>query len=68
MKKLFRFIFNPNAGYFIYTHPYTYQGELCTGYVVCQRFVVFGIPGYDRLEYFFDKEMALGYKKNLEIL
>ena len=58
MKKIFKKLFNLNTGYFINQVPYDYEGKTYTGYIVCQRYVLFGIPGYDRVGFFVDKDDA----------
>lgn len=59
LKELFEKAFNTNTGYFIKKVIYWYQGRSEVGYVLCRGFVMFGIPGYDRLGVFVDQEDAI---------
>lgn len=61
MKRLFKKLFNFNTGLFINEVTYFHSPDATyyTGYVVCQGFVLFGIPGYDRVGHFVDKEDAV---------
>ena len=49
-------IFNLNTGMFVNQRLYTYNGKPHIGFELCQGFVLFGIPGYDRLYICHDKE------------
>jgi len=42
--------FNLNAGIFIEEVVYDYYGKYFTGYIIYQGYILFGIPGYDRLD------------------
>lgn len=55
MKKLIKKLFNLNTGYFLNTHPYYYKGEKEIGYSLCRGYIMFGIPGYKRINIFTNK-------------
>ena len=59
-------LFNSNTGYFLNTHVYDYQGKPQIGYVLCKGYIMFGIPGYDRLGVFIDKDEAETALNNLQ--
>ena len=59
IKKLFNKIFNTNTGYFIRSHVYKYNGTRQIGYILCKGYIMFGIPGYDRIEIYLTREEAL---------
>lgn len=67
MKKLFKFLFNTNTGYFIQKVPFEYEGNIEFGYIVCRGYKVFGIFGYDRIAYCHDRETLINSLKNLNI-
>lgn len=58
LKKILNFFFNPNTGYYLNPVPYEYKGESCMGYVLCKGYVILGIPGYERIDIFPDREEA----------
>ena len=58
MKKLFSKIFNLNTGTFIKELVYYYEGKAYVGYIVCRGYILFGLFGYDRLEYCLTKKEA----------
>lgn len=58
MKNLFKKLFNTNTGYFIKSVFYYYNGENHIGYIICKGYIMFGIPGYDRIEILIDKTEA----------
>lgn len=66
IKSLFKKVFNTNTGYFIQTHLYFYGGKPAVGYVLCKGYIMFGIPGYDRIGVFVDKAEAKEAKVKLE--
>ena len=51
-------LFNTNTGYFIKNQTYSYEGKVEIGYILCKGYIMFGIPGYDRLNVFVDKNEA----------
>jgi hypothetical protein len=51
-------LFNTNTGYFLNTLTYFYNGKVETGYILCKGYIMFGIPGYSRLNVFVDKNEA----------
>ena len=58
MRKLFKKLFNTNTGYFLKSVVYFYEGKAQIGYILCKGYILFGISGYDRINYFVDKEAA----------
>lgn len=58
MKKFFKKIFNTNTGYYLIERVYEYNCKIYIGYVLCQGYIMFGIPGYKRLGIFVDKSEA----------
>ena len=65
--KWFKTLFNTNTGYFIDKLVYYYEGEPYLGYILCQGYVLFVIPGYDRVGIYCDKESLLNSMKILGI-
>lgn len=61
MKNIFKKLFNLNTGYFINEVSYFYEGRTYIGYVLCKGYVLFGIPGYDKIDCFVDKSDAYGH-------
>lgn len=59
VRKIFKNIFNSNTGYFIKEISYSYKGIHAVGYVLCKGYIMFGIPGYDRIGVYLDKQEAL---------
>lgn len=66
MKKFIKGLFNTNTGYFINTISYYYECKYYTGYILCKGFIIFGIPGYDRIEIFLNKNDAETSLNNLK--
>jgi len=59
-------IFNTNTGYFIKRVPYQSEGRHYIGYVLCRGYIMFGIPGYDKIEVYTDKTEAEEAQATLE--
>ena len=59
VRKIFKKIFNTNTGYFIKEISFPYKGIRAVGYVLCKGYIMFGIPGYDRIGVYLDKQEAL---------
>jgi len=58
MRRMLKKIFNTNKGHFIKEHIYDFGGKPFIGYILCREYVMFGIPGYDRLGVYIDKADA----------
>lgn len=56
MIKFLKSGFNTNCGYSVLTRTYNYVGKPQIGYVLVKNYVMFWLPGYDRIEVFTDKE------------
>ena len=68
-KSTLRKLFNTNTGYFLKSVLYFYNGNAEIGFILCKGFILFGISGYDRINYFVDKkdaEKELNFFKGLE--
>jgi len=59
VREMFKKIFNTNTGYFIKPHVYRYSETQEIGYILCKGYIMFGIPGYDRIEIYLDWEEAI---------
>ena len=66
IKSLFEKVFNTNTGYFIKEVSYFYKGVNAVGFILCKGYIMFGIPGYDRVGVFVDKAEAKEAKAKLE--
>ena len=66
IKSLFKKVFNTNTGYFIKEVSYFYEGKPEVGYVLCKGYIMFGIPGYDRIGVYIDKSEVEEVKAKLE--
>ena len=53
--------FNTNLGYTAIERFYMYNGKPYMGYVLVKNYVIFWIPGYDRISVFIDKESLEEY-------
>ncbi len=49
MKKLFKFLFNTDGGYFLKEVFYDYKGRTELGFIICKGYRMFGIFGYDKI-------------------
>jgi len=58
MNKIINFFksgFNTDCGYSVHSRTYTYNGKPQLGYVLVKNYIMFWLPGYDRIEVFVDK-------------
>ena len=65
MKQFIKLLFNLNTGYFINTYNYYHNGILEEGYVICKGYILFGISGYDKVEFHYDLYLAKERLKRL---
>lgn len=49
-------IFNMNTGYFVNNIQYNFCDKKFIGYELCQGYIIFGIPGYSRIDACYNKE------------
>ena len=64
MANIIKFIksgFNTNLGYTAIERFYMYNGKPSMGYVLVKNYVIFWIPGYDRISVFIDRESLEEY-------
>jgi len=59
LKEALKKAFNSNTGYFLNRVIYFWEGKSEVGYVLCRGYVMFGIPGFDRVGVYFDYDEAL---------
>ena len=66
MANIMKFIksgFSTDLGYSAIERFYMYNGKQHMGYVLVKNYVIFWIPGYDRISVFIDREALEGYLK-----
>ena len=64
MANIIKFIksgFDTNLGYTAIERSYMYEGKPHLGYVLVKNYVIFWIPGYDRISVFIDKKALEEY-------
>jgi hypothetical protein len=69
MKRIIKFLFNPDTGYFLKYRYYYFNGQPYIYYVVCHGFRFCGIPMSDRVAYCYDMYAVnkLAQQKNIKI-